>query len=67
MNSMSDLFQDAVSDEYIAAVASVMLRANGIRTKSLPNEQNACIISLSAKPMPRLWRRIFGGELVLRI
>ena len=28
VNSMSDLFQDAVPDEYIVAVATVMLRAN---------------------------------------
>jgi protein gp37 len=28
VNSMSDLFQDAVSDEYITAVAEVMLRAD---------------------------------------
>jgi protein gp37 len=28
VNSMSDLFQDAVPDEYILAVAAVMLRAN---------------------------------------
>jgi protein gp37 len=28
VNSMSDLFQDAVPDEYISAVATVMLRAN---------------------------------------
>ena len=28
VNSMSDLFQDAVSDDYINAVATVMLRAN---------------------------------------
>jgi protein gp37 len=28
VNSMSDLFQDAVPDEYIAAVATIMLRAN---------------------------------------
>lgn len=28
VNSMSDLFQDAVPDEYIAAVAAVMLHAN---------------------------------------
>lgn len=28
VNSMSDLFQDGVPDEYIAAVATVMLRAN---------------------------------------
>ena len=28
VNSMSDLFQDAVPDEYIAAVETVMLRAN---------------------------------------
>src|SRR5260370_14978859 len=28
VNSMSDLFQDAVPDEYITAVATVMLRAN---------------------------------------
>jgi protein gp37 len=28
VNSMSDLFQDAVPDEYVAAVATVMLRAN---------------------------------------
>jgi protein gp37 len=28
VNSMSDLFQDAVPDEYIAAVATVMLHAN---------------------------------------
>jgi protein gp37 len=28
VNSMSDLFQDAVPDEYIAAVAAVMLKAN---------------------------------------
>jgi protein gp37 len=28
VNSMSDLFQDAVPDEYIIAVATVMLRAN---------------------------------------
>lgn len=28
VNSMSDLFQDAVPDEYIEAVATVMLRAN---------------------------------------
>src|SRR5471032_1922518 len=28
VNSMSDLFQDAVPDEYIHAVATVMLRAN---------------------------------------
>src|ERR1700747_3475232 len=28
VNSMSDLFQDAVPDNYISAVATVMLRAN---------------------------------------
>ena len=28
VNSMSDLFQDAVPDEYITAVATIMLRAN---------------------------------------
>lgn len=28
VNSMSDLFQDAVADDYIVAVATVMLRAN---------------------------------------
>jgi protein gp37 len=28
VNSMSDLFQDAVPDEYIAAVATIMMRAN---------------------------------------
>src|SRR5262245_59399266 len=28
VNSMSDLFQDAVPDEYIRAVATIMLRAN---------------------------------------
>jgi protein gp37 len=28
VNSMSDLFQDAVPDDYVAAVATIMLRAN---------------------------------------
>ena len=34
VNSMSDLFHEGVSDEYIAAVIDVMIKANWIRIKS---------------------------------
>ena len=60
VNSMSDLFQDAVPDEYIEAVATVMLRANWhtyqILTKRAERLQQLLTKKLKATiAAPHIW------------
>jgi protein gp37 len=60
VNSMSDLFQDAVPDEYITAVAEVMLRANWhtfqILTKRAERLHHLLTSKLQAAALaPHIW------------
>jgi protein gp37 len=60
VNSMSDLFQDAVPDEYIEAVADVMLRANWhtyqVLTKRADRLQQILTTRLhAAAKAPHIW------------
>ena len=60
VNSMSDLFQDAVPDEYINAVADIMLRANWhtyqVLTKRADRLQQLLTTKLlAAAQAPHIW------------
>jgi protein gp37 len=60
VNSMSDLFQDAVPDEYIEAVAAIMLRADWhtyqVLTKRADRLENLLTTKLqSAATAPHIW------------
>jgi protein gp37 len=60
VNSMSDLFQDGVSDDYIQAVADVMVRANWHTYQVLTKRSGRMVQMLSTKlryaaAAPHIW------------